>query len=101
VPSALPPVVQKLYYRKECGKLLVNTGLELNDYEGKVWALGDCACVKTVAGTKVPSTAREATTIAAAVRGGKRVEFGFEGLGTLGSRPHRDECLDHSKGGFQ
>jgi NADH dehydrogenase len=96
VPSALPPVVQKLDCGKECGKLLVNTALELNDYEGKVWALGDCACVKTVAGTKVPPTAqhaiREAATaavnIAAAVRGGKRAEFGFEGLGTLGSLGH-------------
>ena len=53
VPSALPPVVQKLDCLTEWGKLVVNTGLELNDYEGKVWALGDCAAVKTVAGTKV------------------------------------------------
>ncbi len=52
--------------------------------------------IKTVAGTMVPPTAqhaiREATTaainIAAAVRGGKRAEFGFEGLGTLGSLGH-------------
>src|SRR4029077_6852735 len=96
VPSALPPVIQKLDCQKEHGKLLVNTGLELKDYEGNVWALGDCASIKTVAGTKVPPTAqhaiREATTaainIAAAVRGGKRAEFGFEGLGTLGSLGH-------------
>jgi NADH:quinone reductase (non-electrogenic) len=96
VPSALPPVVQKLDCSKERGRLLVNTGLELKDYEGKVWALGDCACIATVAGTKVPPTAqhaiREASTaainIAAAVRGGKRAEFGFEGLGTLGSLGH-------------
>src|SRR6202030_130102 len=96
VPSALPPVVQKLDCPKERGKLLVNTGLELKDYEGKVWALGDCASIKTVTGTKVPPTAqhaiREATTaainIAATVRGGRRVEFGFEGLGTLGSLGH-------------
>jgi NADH dehydrogenase len=89
-------VVQKLDCSKERGKLLVNTGLELKDYEGKVWSLGDCACITTVAGTKVPPTAqhaiREATTaainIAAAVRGGKRAEFGFEGLGTLGSLGH-------------
>jgi NADH dehydrogenase len=93
VPSALPPVVQKLDCPKEHGKLLVNTGLELNDYEGKVWALGDCAYVTTVAGTRVPPTAqhaiREATiaamNIANALRGGKRAEFAFEGLGTLGS----------------
>jgi NADH:ubiquinone reductase (H+-translocating) len=96
VPSALPPIVQSLDCPKERGKLLVNTSLELKDYEGKVWALGDCASIKTVAGTMVPPTAqhaiREATTaainIAAAVRGGKRTEFGFEGLGTLGSLGH-------------
>jgi NADH:ubiquinone reductase (H+-translocating) len=96
VPSALPPVVQKLDCPKEHGKLLVNTSLELKDYEGKVWALGDCACITTVAGTKVPPTAqhaiREATTaannIVAAVRGGTREEFAFEGLGTLGSLGH-------------
>jgi NADH dehydrogenase len=89
-------VIQKIDCPKEHGKLLVNTGLELKDYEGKVWALGDCACITTIAGTKVPPTAqhaiREATTaainIAAAVRGGKRAEFGFEGLGTLGSLGH-------------
>jgi len=93
VPSALPPVVQKLDCPKEHGKLLVNAGLELKDYEGKVWALGDCAYMTTIAGTKVPPTAqhaiREATiaaiNIAAALHGGKRAEFGFEGLGTLGS----------------
>jgi len=90
VPSALPPLVQKLDCPKEHGKLLVNTSLELKDYEGKVWALGDCAYVTTVAGTKVPPTAqhaiREATiaaiNIAAVLRGDKRAEFAFEGLGT-------------------
>jgi NADH dehydrogenase len=96
VPSAPTPVLQRLDCAKERGKLLVNTGLELKDYEGQVWALGDCASVKTVAGTKVPPTAqhaiREATTaainIASCVRGGKRAEFAFEGLGTLGSLGH-------------
>ena len=96
VPSTLPSVVQKLDCPKERGKLLVNTGLELQGFVGKVWALGDCASVKTVAGNKVPPTAqhaiREATTaainIAAAVRGGQRAQFAFEGLGTLGSLGH-------------
>jgi len=96
VPSAVPSAVQKLDCPKERGKLLVNTGLELKNYEGKVWALGDCAAIKTVGGAVVPPTAqhaiREATTaainIAAAVRGGRRVEFQFEGLGTLGSLGH-------------
>ena len=96
VPSAVPSAVQKLDCPKERGKLLVNTGLELKNYEGKVWALGDCAAIKTVGGAVVPPTAqhaiREATTaainIAAAVRGGRRVEFQFEGLGTMGSLGH-------------
>jgi len=96
VPSALPQAVQKLDCSKERGKLLVNAHLELKDYEGKVWALGDCACITTAAGTKVPPTAqhaiREAITaainIAAAVRGGNQAEFNFEGLGTLGSLGH-------------
>jgi NADH:ubiquinone reductase (H+-translocating) len=68
----------------------------LKDYEGKVWALGDSACITTAAGTKVPPTAQHATreaitaaiNIAAAVRGGNQAEFGFEGLGTLGSLGH-------------
>ena len=93
VPSASPPVLQSLDCAKERGKLLVDTALELRGYEGRVWALGDCTAIKTVVGGQVPPTAqhavREATTaainIAAAVRGGRRVEFGFEGLGTLGS----------------
>src|ERR1700740_1392623 len=96
VPSALPPIVQSLDCPKERGKLLVNKELELKHHEGKVWALGDCAAIKTVAGAAVPPTAqhaiREATTaainIAATVRGGRRAEFGFEGLGTLGSLGH-------------
>lgn len=96
VPSALPPIVQNLDCPKERGKLLVNRGLELKDHEGKVWALGDCASIKTIAGATIPATAqhaiREATTaainIAAAVRGGRRAKFEFEGLGTLGSLGH-------------
>ncbi len=96
VPSTLPPVIQKLKCAKEKGKLLTNTGLELKDYEGQVWALGDCTSVKTVSGKEAPPTAqhaiREATTaatnIAATIRGGQRAQFAFEGLGTLGSLGH-------------
>jgi NADH:ubiquinone reductase (H+-translocating) len=96
VPSTLPPVIQKLNCPKDKGKLLTNTGLELKDYEGQVWALGDCTAVKTVSGKEAPPTAqhaiREATTaatnIAAAIRGGQRAQFSFEGLGTLGSLGH-------------
>jgi NADH dehydrogenase len=96
VPSTLPPVIEKLKCPKEKGKLLTNTGLELKDYEGQVWALGDCTAVKTVSGKEAPPTAqhaiREATTaatnIVAAIRGGEHAQFAFEGLGTLGSLGH-------------
>jgi NADH:ubiquinone reductase (H+-translocating) len=96
VPSTLPPVIQKLNCAKDKGKLLTNTGLELKDYERRVWALGDCAVVKTVSGKEAPPTAQHAireaataaTNIAAAIRGGARAQFGFEGLGTLSSLGH-------------
>jgi NADH dehydrogenase len=79
VPSVAQPVLQKLECPKAKGSLLVNTALELEGYEGQVWALGDCAAIKTVSGKDVPPTAqhatREATTcatnIAAQIRGGK------------------------------
>jgi NADH dehydrogenase len=96
VPSAGPPVLAKLDCPKDKGKLSVNTGLQVQGFEGEVWALGDCAAIKTVSGKGVPPTAqhatREATTcatnIAAAIRGGKQSLFEFEGLGTLGSLGH-------------
>jgi NADH:quinone reductase (non-electrogenic) len=96
VPSTVAPVLQKLECAKDKGRLLVNSFLELKDYEGIVWALGDCAAAKTKAGNSVPPTAqhaiREAKTvahnIAAAIRGGSRSEFAFEGLGKLGSLGH-------------
>jgi NADH dehydrogenase len=78
VPSAPVPVLQKLECAKEKGKLLVNHSLELQGYEGQVWALGDCASIRTVAGAAVPPTAQHAireaataaTNIAAVIRGG-------------------------------
>ena len=96
VPSAAPPVLDRLACKKDKGKLVVDTGLGLEGYEGRVWALGDCAAVKTASGKSAPPTAqhatREATTaarnIAAAIRGGGKSEFAFEGLGTLGSLGH-------------
>ena len=96
VPSASPAVLQELDCAKEKGSLLVNSRLKLEGYEGQVWALGDCASIKTISGNVVPPTAqhatREATTcalnIAAALRGGEAQGFAFEGLGTLGSLGH-------------
>ena len=96
VPATAPPVLAKLDCAKDKSKLLVSTRLELQGYEGQVWALGDCAAIQTVSGKSVPPTAqhatREATTcainIAAAIRGGAPTGFAFEGLGTLGSLGH-------------
>lgn len=96
VPSGPHTVLKKLDCPNEKGSLLVNSKLELQSYEGQVWALGDCATIKTVSGKDVPPTAqhatREATTcatnIAAAIRGRKSEGFTFEGLGTLGSLGH-------------
>jgi NADH:ubiquinone reductase (H+-translocating) len=96
VPSTVAPVLQKLDCAKDKGRLLVNSFLEVNGYEGTVWALGDCSSAKTKAGNPVPPTAqhaiREAKTVAhnitAAIRGGARWEFAFEGLGKLGSLGH-------------
>ncbi|MBZ5607017.1 MAG: FAD-dependent oxidoreductase [Acidobacteriia bacterium] len=96
VPSGPIPVLAKLECEKDKDSLLVTTGLELVGYEGQVWALGDCASIKTASGKPVPPTAqhatREATTcalnIAAAIHGGQPALFTFEGLGTLGSLGH-------------
>jgi NADH dehydrogenase len=96
VPSAMPPVLEKLACKKDKGKLAVDTGLALEGYANQVWALGDCAAVKTAGGKAAPPTAQHATreavtaarNIVAAIRGGAASAFAFEGLGTLGSLGH-------------
>jgi NADH:quinone reductase (non-electrogenic) len=96
VPSQIPAVLQKLDCTYEKGRLLTNGGLELAGYEGEVWAVGDCASIKTKSGTPVPPTAQHAireaktiaTNIAAKMHGGQSSEFAFEGLGKLGSLGH-------------
>jgi NADH:ubiquinone reductase (H+-translocating) len=96
VPSSIPAVLQKLECEKENGRLKVNSNLELAAHEGSVWALGDCASIKTISGRSTPATAqhatREATTvaknIAATIKGKPSAPFTFEGLGTLGSLGH-------------
>lgn len=96
VPSAVAPVLQTLDCSKQKNRLLVDGNLELAGYEGEVWALGDCASIKTKSGKAVPPTAQHATreaktvamNIAAVMHGGKRSVFAFEGLGTMGSLGH-------------
>ncbi|MEO5926759.1 MAG: FAD-dependent oxidoreductase [Bryobacteraceae bacterium] len=96
VPSAMPAVLQKLECKKDKGRLVANSGLELDGFEGQVWAVGDCAAVNTVAGNPVPPTAQHATRAAevvadnidAVIRGGAQRQFAFEGLGKLASLGH-------------
>ena len=96
VPSGMPPALDKLDCAKEKGRLLVDDQLALKGHEGRVWAVGDCAFIKTVSGTQAPPTAqhatREAETVAAnihaEIRGGNRTAFAFEGLGKLGALGH-------------
>jgi NADH dehydrogenase len=96
VPSAVPEVLQKLECKKDKGRLVASSAMELEGYEGQVWAVGDCAAASTVAGNPVPPTAQHATraaeltadNIAAAMRGGAARGFAFEGLGKLASLGH-------------
>ena len=102
VPSTLPGVIQKMECPKEGGRLLANACLELQDYEGQVWALGDCASIKMISGKPVPPTAQHATreaqvvaaNIRAALRGEARAVFEFEGLGKLGSLGHHSAVAE-------
>ena len=103
VPSAPAPVLQELDCPKARGRLLADTQLQLHPgYEGHVWVLGDCASIKTESGTRVPPTAQHATreaktvadNIAAAIHGGKRTVFDFEGLGKLGSLGHHSAVAE-------
>jgi NADH dehydrogenase len=96
VPSQISPVLQHLDCAYDQGRLLVNGNLELVGYEGEVWALGDCAAIRTKSGHPVPPTAqhaiREAKTVAmnvaARMHGGPGSAFAFEGLGKLASLGH-------------
>jgi NADH dehydrogenase len=102
VPSTLPEVIQKLDCPKDGGRLLANACMELQDYEGQVWVLGDCASVKMVSGKPVPPTAQHATreakvaatNIAAALHGDARAVFEFAGLGKLGSLGHHSAVAE-------
>lgn len=85
------PLLQPLACRKERGRVVVNSYLEVPDWPG-VWAVGDCAMVpdpKT--GKPYPPTAQHALregkvvaqNITAAVRGGEKKPFSFSTIGQL------------------
>ncbi|MBO0739753.1 MAG: hypothetical protein J2P48_24975, partial [Alphaproteobacteria bacterium] len=68
-------------YAKDRGKLIVNTGLKPKGYEGKVWALGWLRRDQDGRCCAVREPATGTINIAAALRGVRQTEFGFEGLG--------------------
>jgi NADH dehydrogenase len=102
VPSAVPPVLEKLNCAKDKGRILVNGQLSAVGHEGVVWAIGDCAAMKTAKGNPVPPTAQHATreasvvgnNIVAAIRGGNLAAFEFEGLGKLGALGHHSAVAE-------
>ena len=101
-PSKVPEVLDALDCPKERGRLLTNGHLELEGFEGLVWALGDCAAAKTKSGNRVPPTAQHATraaktvagNIVAVERSGSSRVFDFEGLGKLASLGHYSAVAD-------
>jgi NADH dehydrogenase len=102
VPSGPVPLVQSLACKKEKGRLCANPFLELEGFEGRVWALGDCASIRMPDGSTAQPTAQHAVrearaaaeNIAAAMRGGPQKPFTFEGLGKLGSLGHHSAVAE-------
>lgn len=102
VPSGPVPLVASLECKKEKGKLLANSFLELEGHQGRVWVVGDCASIRMPDGSTALPTAqhavREARTvagnIAAALRGGQQKPFAFGGLGKLGSLGHHSAVAE-------
>ncbi|MFY9556889.1 MAG: FAD-dependent oxidoreductase [Blastocatellia bacterium] len=96
VPSSPHPIIDRLDLPKgKNGRLIANSFLEVEGAEN-IWALGDCAQVPTRDGGIAPPTAQHAirqartaaNNILAAIRGGKRSEFAFGGLGQMGALGH-------------
>ena len=96
VPSSSHPIIDGLALPKgKNGRLITDSFLEVAGAEN-IWALGDCAQVPQRDGGFCPPTAQHALrqgravadNIVAAIRGGKRTEFAFGGLGQMGALGH-------------
>jgi len=102
VPSGPAPLVQSLECKKEKGRVLVDSFLQVPGQEGRLWALGDCASIRMADGAPAPPTAQHATreartvaeNIAAAIRGREPRAFAFAGLGKLGSLGHHSAVAE-------
>jgi NADH dehydrogenase len=91
------PLVADLPCQLHRGRICVNEFLEVEGWPG-VWALGDCAYVPNrKTGGAHPPTAQHALrqgsvvarNVAAAIRGGRKTRFDFNGLGQLAAIGHR------------
>jgi NADH dehydrogenase len=91
------PLVGELPCQLNRGRICVNEFLEVPGWPG-VWALGDCAQVpnRKTGGTHPPTAQhalRQGTVVArnvvAAIRGGRKRSFDFNGLGQLAAIGHR------------
>jgi len=84
------PLLEKLPCKKEKGRVVVNSFMEVPDWPG-VWAIGDCTVVPDPQGKPYPPTAQHAIregevlaqNIIATVRGGKKKPFIFKTIGQL------------------
>jgi len=96
VPSSPNPLIDALELPKERGRLQADSSL-LVEGTNNVWALGDCALIRTTDGGFCPPTAQFATrqgrtaahNIVAAIRGGEPQVFQFKELGKLAALGHR------------
>lgn len=96
VPSSPHPIIDGLNLPKgKNGRLIADRFLQVEGADN-IWAVGDCAQVPTPEGDFCPPTAQHAirqaraaaSNIVAAIRGGERSEFAFEGLGMMGALGH-------------
>jgi len=96
VPSSPNPLVDALDLPKERGRLKADS-LLLVEGTKNVWALGDCALIRTTDGGFCPPTAQFATrqgrtaahNIVASIRGGEQKTFQFKEVGKLAALGHR------------
>ncbi|HEX9427175.1 MAG TPA: cyclic nucleotide-binding domain-containing protein, partial [Candidatus Polarisedimenticolia bacterium] len=102
VPAAPHPLVSALPCRKEKGRIVVDSFLEVPDFPG-VWAVGDCAWIlDSKSGKPCPPTAqhaiREARCLAgnlvAGLKGGPKRAFTFQALGKLAALGHHSAVAE-------
>jgi NADH dehydrogenase len=102
VPSSPHPLLAHVDVpQSKKGKVQVGRDLRVRGRDN-IWSLGDCAEVPNADGTISPPTAQHATrqaktlahNIAASLRGEPLREFGFRGLGSMGSLGRHNAVAD-------